>query len=133
MTDIVEDLREYTRKIMVTGDPPRNYLPWRAADEIERLTAIAENAEALRRNLEDVSCCQQNEIERLKAENAMRTDEMLKVEALRADNEQLRAALEETVVAIVHVQKHLIHGSPPQDAVMNGALAIARAALEPKP
>jgi cob(I)alamin adenosyltransferase len=47
--------------------------------------------------------------------------------------EWLRAALEETVVAIVHVQKHLIHGSSPQDAVMNGALAIARRALEPKP
>jgi hypothetical protein len=35
--------------------------------EIERLRAIAENVEALRRNLEDVSCRQQNEIERLKA------------------------------------------------------------------
>jgi hypothetical protein len=35
--------------------------------EIKRLQAIAENAEALRRNLEDVSCRQQNEIDRLRA------------------------------------------------------------------
>ena len=49
-----------------------------------------------------------------------------------AEIERLQTALEETVVAIVHVQKHLINGSPPQDAVMNGALAVARRALEPK-
>jgi len=98
MTDIVEDLREYTRKIMVPRDPPRNYLPWRAADEIERLRAIAENVEALRRNLEDVSCRQQNEIERLRAAHQRiidmesATQEMTVANLMAAES---RAALKE--------------------------------------
>jgi len=81
MTDIVERLLEHV-----------DYLPrevrQEAADEIERLTAIAENAEALRRNLEDVSCRQQAEIDRL------RGIEQFVAEAARHERDGLRAEIE---------------------------------------
>jgi hypothetical protein len=41
MTDIVERLRNYARNC---GGPPEKYLTWQAADEIERLTKIAQTA-----------------------------------------------------------------------------------------
>jgi len=79
--------------------------------EIERLTTIAENAEALRRNLEDVSLApivreQGFEIERLRAT----------LESLTKDPPSTLAREPDT-----------------DDEVIIKMRAIARAALEPKP
>jgi len=66
--------------------------------EIERLRAIAENAEALRRNLEDVSCRQQNEIERLRT--ALRLMDEFAWTAVTADCEEARIGLNERLAAV---------------------------------
>jgi len=116
MTDIVERLRDPATSAITIEE---------AADEIERLR--------LRMQDEDLAAIvreQGFEIERLRTRYDSATDQAVRY----ADEiERLIAALQATVDAIVHVQKHLIHHSPPQDAVMNGALAIACRALEPKP
>jgi hypothetical protein len=104
MTNIVERLRD-------CGDDE----DMEAANEIERLTKL--NKELVKHDGDAEAVC-----DSYATENQQFHDEI----------ERLRAALHETTVAIEHVQKHLIHGSPPQDAVMNGALVIARATLEAK-